>query len=77
MFPSKVTPVKDSILLEMLIIKKTIEFEELSPKELFIKIQNQKRIDPSIFLMCLDILFAIGDIIINGGTMRIVKKDSF
>lgn len=77
MFPSKVTPIKDSIFPDLLVIMKAIRIEQSKPYALYQVVKRRAEMSLDVFLICLDILYAIGYIELKEGVLIYVEKDVF
>lgn len=71
-FPSKVTPYKKSSLSKFPVILSLLAESDLSPSELYAKVQKSKVKDIDEFVAILDCLYALRKIEVKGGLLHYV-----
>lgn len=77
MFPSKVTPIKDSIFPDLLVVVKAMGVGQVKPYILYQIVKRKVGMSLDIYLICLDILYAIGYIELKDGVLIYVEKNIF
>lgn len=77
MFPSKVTPIKDSLFPDLLVVVKSMGIGQFKPYVLYQIVKRKVGMSLDIYLICLDILYTIGYIELKDGVLIYVKKDMF